>query len=271
MRNMPTPSTSVLGVPIHAIDYTACVNRVEDWIRDNREQGTPTRYIATVNLDFIARTRGWTPVARRLKAFLNDAALCTADGMPLVWIQKCLGLREATRVTGIDLIGWIAARAEARGHSVFLLGGSPDANQGARESLQRRFPALRLAGATPGINPEPGAGLRTPELVARINRFRPDVLLIALGNPRQEFWFQENRDLLRVPVAMGVGGSFDFLSGRIARAPRWMQRSGLEWVFRLSREPRRLFQRYLRDALLLGPVLGFLFYRNFLKQEQHHA
>jgi N-acetylglucosaminyldiphosphoundecaprenol N-acetyl-beta-D-mannosaminyltransferase len=186
----------------------------------------------------------------RLGAVNRRAAFIVADGMPLVWYSRLLRRPLPERVAGSDLIYLLSERAAQRGYRLFLLGAGPGVAEQAAAELCRCYPGLRIAGIEApelaGISPGQHAAL-----VGRIRRARPDLLLAALGQPKGELWLAENYLALGVPVCVQLGASFDFVAGRIRRAPRWTHRVGLEWVWRMAREPRRLVPRYLADAVFL--------------------
>ena len=177
----------------------------------------------------------------RLRDVLAHASLVTADGMSVVWAARWLGQRLKARVTGIDLFERLVAEAARRGWSVFFFGASLESVRGVVERFSRAHPTLRVAGWRDGYFDK----AESPAIADQIRRSRADLLFVAMGSPAQEFWIAENLERTGARFAMGVGGSFDHLSGRKPRAPQWMQRAGLEWLYRLLREPRRLWRRYL--------------------------
>jgi N-acetylglucosaminyldiphosphoundecaprenol N-acetyl-beta-D-mannosaminyltransferase len=234
----PLPTAEILGIPLAISDYA----RVLDWMEamiaaDARGYLTA----AAVNLVMSAREQPET-----LAAVLG-AALVVPDGMPLVWALHALGHRHATRVYGPDLMAHFCARAAHKGTPVYLYGGRHDDH--ARELLVRRlrerFPGLPIAGASsPPFRTLTAA--ENEHEIERINDSGAAVVWVGTGQPRQERWMHEMRPLLRAPLLVGVGAAFDFHAGLIRQAPPWMQRNGLEWSYRLSREPRRLWRRYAR-------------------------
>jgi N-acetylglucosaminyldiphosphoundecaprenol N-acetyl-beta-D-mannosaminyltransferase len=233
------------GVMVDQVDLGATVERIRGFL------GTEgVNQIATVNLDFIS-------IAQRDGYFrdtLNDADLAVADGMPLVWVSKLLGRPLAARITGVELVDECCRLAVEEGASVFLLGAAPGIAETAGRRLRERFPGLRVA----GVYAPPFGPLTADEnerILARVAEARPDFLFVALGAPQQDVWIRANRDRLDVPVCMGVGCVLDLLAGKVSRAPVWMQRSGLEWLFRLVQEPGRLWKRYIVDDL---PMLAHL-------------
>jgi N-acetylglucosaminyldiphosphoundecaprenol N-acetyl-beta-D-mannosaminyltransferase len=177
----------------------------------------------------------------RLRAALGKAALVTADGMSVVWAARWLGSPLKARVTGIDLFERLVAEAASRGWSVYFFGARDESVRGVVERFSREHVNLRVAGWRNGyFEPSEAAAIAED-----IRRSKADLLFVAMGSPAQEYWIAEQLERTGVRFAMGVGGSFDHLSGRKPRAPRWMQRAGLEWLYRLRREPRRLWRRYL--------------------------
>ena len=179
-----------------------------------------------------------------VRAALNGATWATADGVPVVWAQRWLGGRGAQRVYGPDLMQALCARSAVRGYRQYLLGGGPGVAEQLAATLERAHPGLQIA----GVACPPYRALTPDEenaLVAQINRSRADIVWVGLGSPKQDLWMARMRPRLEAPLLVGVGAAFDFHTGRVAQAPRWMQRAGLEWAFRLASEPRRLWRRYL--------------------------
>jgi N-acetylglucosaminyldiphosphoundecaprenol N-acetyl-beta-D-mannosaminyltransferase len=177
----------------------------------------------------------------RLRRMLAGADLVTADGMSVVWAARLLGRPLKERVTGIDLFERLVGHAAGRGLSVYLLGAREEAVRGVVERFTAEHPALRVAGYRDGYF---GAG-ESERVAEAIRESRADMLFVAMGSPRQEEWIAAHLERSGVRFAMGVGGSFDHLSGRARRAPAWMQRAGLEWLHRLLRGPRGRWRRYL--------------------------
>jgi len=230
-------STAVLGVPFHNVTIDEAVNFVEEKI----EEGG-FHQVATANVDFLMhsiRDKG-------LQEILCSCDLVVPDGMPILWAAKLLGVSLRERVCGIDLVPKLAELCVRRSFSLFLLGASDEVSARAADRLTRSFPGLDIAGRySPPARPL--EEMNHEEILQRIAAAKPDILLVALGNPKQEKWIAMNRQHLNVPVCIGIGGSLDLIAGSLARAPRWMQHTGLEWLYRVSQEPKRLAKRYLRD------------------------
>jgi N-acetylglucosaminyldiphosphoundecaprenol N-acetyl-beta-D-mannosaminyltransferase len=192
-------------------------------------------WLCTVNVAMLMMMRA----DARLQRFTDRAALVVADGQPLVWSARWLSAGLPERVAGIDLLVAVCARAAREGKRVYFLGAAPGVAATAARRLQERYPGLQIDSADGYFGPA--------EAAARAERVRAsgaEILFVGMGVPRQESFIEEQWHRLRVGMAVGVGGSFDVLAGLRARAPRWMQRSGLEWSFRLAQEPGRLFERY---------------------------
>jgi N-acetylglucosaminyldiphosphoundecaprenol N-acetyl-beta-D-mannosaminyltransferase len=227
----------ILGIPLAVSDY----EQVLDWIEGMigaRAPGYVTA--AAVNLVMCAQEDA------EARAAVLGATLAVPDGQPLVWALHALGHGAATRVYGPDLMALALGRAALNRTSSFLYGGrTPEALQMLERRLRERYPGLRIAG---GHSP-PFRALTAEEeqaVVDEINSSGADIVWVGTGQPKQEKWMMRMRSRLSAPMLVGVGAAFDFHAGLVPQAPRWMQRSGLEWTYRLSREPRRLWRRYAR-------------------------
>jgi 1,2-diacylglycerol 3-beta-glucosyltransferase len=232
----------IAGVPVDRLDMSGTLTRLGSALRERRQT-----QVATVNVDFLVGAQR----SAELREVLADSEINVADGAPVVWLSRLLGRPVPERVAGTDLVPRIAAEAALGGYSVFLLGGEGGVAALAGRRLARENPGLRVVG---WLEPPraPLEELSSRGILAAVNQAQPDVLLVAFGNPKQELWIAQNRHLLPgVSVLIGVGCVFDLLAGRAQRAPRWMQRSGLEWLHRLAGEPRRLARRYLNDGAWL--------------------
>ena len=235
-------SEQIAGVRIDSVDLRSAVELIESAVDDRT-----ALQIATVNLDFLVRAQR----SAELRRVLASTELNVADGMPLVWLSRLAGRRLPGRTAGSDLVPLAMGRLAARGARVFLLGGERAVAIEAGRRLAEAYPGLVFAGH---CEPPRVAIDRMPNrsIVRLIQQARPDVLLVAFGNPKQELWINRYRESLGVSVTIGVGCTLDLIAGRSVRAPAWMQRIGLEWLFRLAQEPRRLFRRYVTDSLWLA-------------------
>jgi N-acetylglucosaminyldiphosphoundecaprenol N-acetyl-beta-D-mannosaminyltransferase len=245
----------VLGIPLAISDYEQVMDWMEAMIAAG-ERGYVTA--AAVNLVMSAREEPAT-----LAATLG-ATLAVPDGMPLVWALRLLGHRRATRVYGPDLMAGFCARAARVGTPIYLYGGrTPEALELLTLRLRERFPGLAIAGghSPPFRDPTPEEERRT---IAEIDGSGAQVVWVGTGQPKQERWMQRMRPRLSAPLLVGVGAAFDFHAGLVPQAPSWMQRSGLEWSYRLAREPRRLWRRYAR----YNPRFVAGFARQYLRERR---
>jgi N-acetylglucosaminyldiphosphoundecaprenol N-acetyl-beta-D-mannosaminyltransferase len=188
----------------------------------------------------------------RMREAYARASLSLADGMPLLWASALLRQPLPERVSGSDFTPLLLERAAERGWRVYFLGGTPGVAALARDRLRERLPRLQVVGVDASRIDEDAPPERWDSLIEGIRATNPHIVLVALGAPKQEIVIDRMRADLRPAVMLAVGGSLDFVAGTIPRAPAWMARSGLEWLFRLTREPRRLWRRYLlRDPKFL--------------------
>ena len=233
------------GVLIDQADLGTAVERIRGFLASGS-----AHQIVTVNLDFLS-------IAQRNPLFretINQADLAVADGMPLVWVSRLRGQPLAQRITGVELVDETCRLAAQTGDGVFLLGAAPGVADAAGRTLEARYPGLHVVGT---YAPPFGELTRDEDerIVEMVQEAAPGVLFVAFGAPRQDLWIRAHSDRLNVPVAMGIGCVFDMLAGAVERAPTWMQRTGLEWTYRLLQEPGRLWRRYLVDDV---PMLGRL-------------
>lgn len=236
----------VWGLPLVPWTRARAVDEVDRLIAEGR----PSFFI-TANLHYAMLTAEQPA----LRAVNERAAFVLADGAPLVWASRRGPTPLPERVAGSDLVYDLAARAAEAGHRLFLLGGPPGIAEAAGRCLERRYPGLTIAGtACPPHRPLDPA--EHDALAADIRAARPDLLMVAFGQPKGELWIDRHLDELGVPVGVQVGATLEFVAGRVRRAPKWMQRSGLEWAFRISTDPARLAPRYARNAWFLAGALG---------------
>ena len=228
---------NILGVGISPLTRAQALETIEGWIAQGERQ-----YVCVSGIHGVMESQR----DEQLRAIHNAAGMVTPDGMPLVWLSRMRGFKFVERVYGPDLLLDCCQRSVTAGYRHFFYGGGTGVPERLMERLQSRFPGLQIAG---GYSPpfRTLSAEEDAEVVRRINAARPDVVWVGLSTPKQERWMSEHRDRLTAPVFVGVGAAFDFHAGLKRQAPRWMQRSGLEWLFRLWTEPRRLWRRYLRN------------------------
>ncbi len=236
MLHTPQPGSLtpayVLGVRVDRLSQQQTLDAIEQMIEQRRaDSSLSCKQVVTVNPEFVMTAQHHTT----FRQCINQAALVVADGIGIVWAARYLRTPVPERVTGIDTVTELARRCAPKGYRLYLLGAAPGIAELASERLQELAPGLQIAGTYAG-SPAPE---EEETIIERIHSAGADVLCVAYGAPAQELWIWRNLSRLPVAVAMGVGGAFDFLSGRQRRAPLLMRRMGLEWCYRLYREPWR--------------------------------
>jgi N-acetylglucosaminyldiphosphoundecaprenol N-acetyl-beta-D-mannosaminyltransferase len=218
---------SLLGIRLTPFDLPAAVAEMAQAVAEERPTYASTCPVYTL-------MQGHERPA--VRAALNGADWVTPDGMPVVWALRLLGARTVGRVYGPDLMLALSALSAQRGYSQYYLGGQPGVAADLAQELQRKFPGLAVAGlCSPPFS----------ELTAAAEDSLLEIVWVGLGSPKQDLWMARFRPRLRAPLLVGVGAAFDFFTGRQRQAPRWMQRSGMEWLFRFVSQPKRLWRRYL--------------------------
>lgn len=234
---MAIERVNVLGAGISILNLRTALDAIAAAVREKRKG-----YICVTGVHGVMEAQD----DAAFKKILNGAFLCTPDGMPMVWAGKLNGHREMSRVYGPDLMLEVCAWSETSGAKHFFYGGADGVAEQLAQKLREKFPKLQVAGTfTPPFRALNEVELK--QLSEKISATKPDILWVGLSTPKQEKFMAEFLPKLDVPLMVGVGAAFDFHSGRTKQAPRWMQRSGLEWFFRLCSEPRRLGKRYLRN------------------------
>jgi N-acetylglucosaminyldiphosphoundecaprenol N-acetyl-beta-D-mannosaminyltransferase len=234
----------ILGVPIDPATFDSMLASIAAWIA----RGDRVYQVCTVSPEFVMIAQD----APGFMRVLRSADLCAADGVGLLLAARYLGHPLPERVTGSDGVPIIAGRAAREGWRLYLLGAAPGVAERAAARLVEQNPGLQIAGTYAG-SPAPD---EEDDIIARINASGADILLVAYGAPRQDEWIARNRARLNVRVAMGVGGTFDFIAGIVPRAPRWMRRAALEWLYRLIKQPWR-WRRMLRLPRFVWAVIRY--------------
>jgi N-acetylglucosaminyldiphosphoundecaprenol N-acetyl-beta-D-mannosaminyltransferase len=243
----------ILGVPVAMTDYAGAIDAMDAMI-ESRERG----YVCAVAVHALTVGLDDPEMAEALR----EATIVLPDGMPVVWAANLLGANLKDRVYGPELMLRYSEHCAERGHRVWLYGGR---DQGSLVqlalNLRRRHPGINIVG---GYSPpfRPMTDEEEDALVDQVNEARPDVLWVGIGVPKQEKWMARMRERLDVPVMCAVGAAFDFHAGRISQAPSWMQQRGLEWIYRIAQEPRRLLPRYL----YFNPRFVLAFARQYLSR-----
>jgi N-acetylglucosaminyldiphosphoundecaprenol N-acetyl-beta-D-mannosaminyltransferase len=253
-ESFPFPAASpiaILGVPFDNVSTTETLRIIDEMVASRRPH-----YLVTANVDFLVQAAHDV----ELRRILFDAHLVLCDGTPLVWASKLLGNPLPERVAGSDLVPLLLQVAAEKGYRPFFLGATPDTMDTAVSLAKQKYPKLEFAGYySPPFNKL--LEMDHEEIRDRILRAQPDLLFVGFGCPKQEKWINMHYRSLGVPVSVGVGGTIDFLAGKLARAPRWMQKSGTEWIFRLAQEPKRLMGRYAKDLWHFSGAIAAQFWR----------
>lgn len=240
----------LFGVAIDSLRMDQAVAQVQSWVADPDAR---CRFVVTPNVDHIVLLQHHSA----LIAAYRDAGMILADGIPVLWSSRFLGQPLPERVAGSDLVpALFAAATEARPLTTYLLGAAPGVADRAAENICRRWPNVQIVGT---YSPPLGFDRNEAEndaILAKVAAARPDVLVVGLGAPKQELWVHKYRGRLETKVALCVGATIDFLAGERRRAPLWMQDAGLEWLYRVASEPRRLAARYARDAVIFPRLLA---------------
>ena len=227
--------TRILGIPVSLITMRTAVETIAGWAAIEEPN-----FVCIRDVHGVMRAQE----DQELRAIHEKAGLVTPDGMPLVWVARQRGHKHVERVCGADLVAALCDRSQELGLRHYFFGGKPGVAERMAGELTRRFPKLKVAGcSTPPFRTLSPAEdeLATSEIVTT----RPDIVWVGLSTPKQEYWMRDHVGRIPGATLIGVGAAFDFYAGDIKRAPKWMQRSGLEWLHRLASEPRRLWRRYL--------------------------
>ena len=223
---MPIEQVNILGVRVHSLTMAEAVDQVETYIDEKM-----VALIATANAEMLMRTTEDS----ELKDILNKADLVVPDGAGTVWAANHLGHAMPERVAGYDLAQELMKLAPGKNQKIYFFGSAPGVAEKAKAKAEELYPGINIAGLRNGFFTEADE----PEIIADIKRVQPDILLVALGVPKQEKWLNKYLQELNVPVAIGVGGTLDVMAGVMERAPLWMQKAKLEWLFRGLKQPSR--------------------------------
>ena len=232
LPDIPAPA-QVLGIRVDRVSQRQVLSIIEQIVDQRRaaDNQSQCQHVITVNTEYVMMAQR-NPLFREC---INRAALVFADGMGIVWATRYLGKPAPERITGTDTVIALAGLCARKGYRLYLLGAAPGVAEDAAQRLQVIAPGLQIAGTYAG-SPDPA---EEDEIIERVRAAQADVLCVAYGAPAQDLWIYRNLSRLPVAVAMGVGGAYDFIAGRQQRAPQTMQRMGLEWLYRLYREPWR--------------------------------
>lgn len=226
---------TLMGCQVDNLTMEETLGRVEGFI----QSGRPHQHVV-VNVDKLVKASR-DPGLRRI---INECALINADGMPVVWASRLLGKPLKERVAGVDLFEALMARAGDKGWRVFLLGAREEVVRAVKDTYERKYPKLQICGYRNGYWK---GEAEEAQVAAQVKDSQADLLFVAISSPKKEQFLGRYQADMKIPFAMGVGGTFDVAIGKVKRAPLWMQNSGLEWFYRFLQEPRRMFRRYFID------------------------
>ncbi len=233
-------TASILGCKVHLVNMAEAVQIVEHMV----QCGQDCSQVVTLNAEIIYQTKK----EEELQSIINHASLVTTDGIGTVWAARTLGYTQKERVSGIDLLHELCDSGATRGWKIYLLGAAPGVAEKAGQKLEQRYPGINVCGSWHGYFPQQDE----PEIIEDINSKSPDILFAALGAPKQEYWIDQKRTALKVPVCMGVGGSFDVIAGIKKRAPKVFIALNLEWLYRLLTEPSRWKRQLALPAFVVA-------------------
>jgi N-acetylglucosaminyldiphosphoundecaprenol N-acetyl-beta-D-mannosaminyltransferase len=243
-------TVSVWGVPFASVTMQGCLDFIDRWIVAYRRRAVPSGYTVTANLHYVMLHHEHP----RMAEVTREASLIIADGMPIVWRSRLGAKRLPERVAGADLIYDIAKLAAQKGYRLFLFGAAEGVAQQAGERLSQMYPGLQLAGCyTPPFRPLSEA--EEAAMIQQIRDTKPDIMLVALGQPKGELWVLDHYRDVGAAMMIQVGASFDFIIGKVHRAPKFFQKTGLEWLYRALSEPKRLVPRYAQNFRFLARMM----------------
>lgn len=233
---MDRKRVNVLGLSVDHISFENAVASIEQLIASGE-----SHYVCVNSTQDIMISQS----DRYFRQIVNGADLAPPDGWPVVWAMRSYGFNQKTRVTGPDLMAAICERSVEKGYKHFFYGGAEGVPELLAQKLSQKFPGIRIVG---GYSPpfRPLTPDEDRQVIEMLNASGADILWIGISTPKQHYWMKEHREAVNIPLMFAVGAAFDFHSGRVKRAPLWMQRYYLEWLHRLWQEPRRLGMRYLR-------------------------
>ncbi len=260
---MDLDRTDILGVAVSAINMEMALETIDRWIAARHQT-----YVCVTGVHGVIECQS----DGRLRDIQNQAGLVTPDGMPLVWVSRLRNRRHVSRVYGPDLMTDVCAASAAKGYRHFLYGGAEGVPEHLAERLQEKFPGIRIVGTySPPFRPLTAE--EDEAVIRQINESGADIVWVGLSTPKQEYWMADHLGRLETPLMVGVGAAFDFLGDLKTQAPRWVQRSGFEWLYRLVTEPRRLWRRYFKivPLFLLYIALEFVGLRGRKDRMDHAA
>ncbi len=247
MNQSVAPKINIGGTGISQVSLDETMQLFDKWIK-----GKEKRRVCVTPVNCVV----WANKNQTLQQLYNSADLTLCDGVPLIWASKFLGKGILkSRVTGLDLLPRYIARCHEQKHSQFFLGAKEGVGALLRKQCEKKYPGIKISGVYSPPFAEKFSDTENEKIIQLINQVKPDILWVSLTAPKQDFWIQEHLHRLDVKVAIGVGGAFEVAAGLIDRAPVFMQKNGLEWLYRFYKEPGRLFKRYFIEAPAFFPII----------------
>ncbi|ANS48474.1 acetylglucosaminyldiphospho-UDP acetyl-beta-D-mannosaminyltransferase [Bacillus thuringiensis] len=237
----------IKGIPFSTLEYAKAISLLKGWIHEQQEK---PRFVVTANPEIVMSAKENTEKSKQFKKMLLSADLITADGIGVIIGSKILKGTLRERVTGADLTHDLIKYCNDNEYRVFLFGAAPESNKKALEKLNEQFPGAQFKGQHGFVN-----GEEIEKIKIKIKQFKPHLLLVGLGSPKQEEFIYENIQTLNVPLSIGIGGMIDIISGTVKRAPKMMRDTGTEWLYRLLSQPKRLKRQLVLPKFLLSVML----------------
>lgn len=250
------PKVNILGTHINSIRNQDLLDAFERIILNWKNNSSSSHALATTQV-CITPTNSILAARKQphVQAIYNAAEWVICDGVPVKWAAGFLGTPIVERITGLDLLPNLIQLAHQKSFSVFLLGASPGVGEQLKNTIQAQYPNCIVKGIyVPPFMPV-FSEEENQKMLEAVNHSNADILLVSLTAPKQDIWIAQHKQLLRVPLSIGIGGAFEVMAGRVPRAPKWMHGAGLEWLYRLIQEPKRMYRRYLIEAPLFIPLI----------------
>jgi N-acetylglucosaminyldiphosphoundecaprenol N-acetyl-beta-D-mannosaminyltransferase len=249
------PKVNILGTHINSIRNHALLDAFEQVVLDwgnttSLDEKTTTQVCITPTNSILAARK-----QPHIQAVYNNAEWVLCDGVPVKWAAGFLGTPIVERITGLDLLPNLIKLAAEKNFSIFLLGASTGVAAQLKYKIEQLYPSCNVKGIYVPPFMQFFSDEENKKMVEAVNHAQPDILLVSLTAPKQDIWIAQHKKTLKVPLSIGIGGAFEVMAGLVPRAPKWMQQAGLEWLYRLIQEPKRMYRRYLIEAPLFIPLI----------------
>ena len=240
------PKHNILGIQVSSISMSNLLKGFASLIRSNTKASV---CITPVNSILAARKNA------QVLAIYNNATYTLCDGVPVLWASRFVGTPIEQRITGLDLLPALLEFCATHNFSLFFLGASPGVGDALKAKAELLHPSINIKGVYCPPFAAKFEKAENDKMIAAINEVKPDIVLVSLTAPKQDIWISENLEMLNTKIAIGIGGAFEVTAGLINRAPLWMQKAGLEWFYRFTQEPKRMFKRYFIEAPIFIPLV----------------